>query len=400
MVIVSMLEKYPFQTFWNSLILYNSKKPEIKQKAGEIIENLTFDKRTIFRKIVEFSEKLTNISKSTLKKLCFSDFPEFKDLLPSKINIPGQMTEINSIKDEIVVFHSLQMPKKIILVGEDGISYEMIVKFKDDLRKDSRFIDLDNLLNKIFDDGYYIRNYNVIPFTHDSGIIQFVPNLINLKEIVYSKYNNINETIYKFTKFKRIGGNNLPGLCSQFKSVYCNYLMNNFNNPYLFYTSRENYIKTYAIMNIVGWFMGLGDRHTENIHFDKINGDTVHVDLNYIFDKAKSLEIPEKVPFRLTQNIIDGFGILGVNGTYKQTMKYTLGILKDNRDVIQANLLSFVFDPLFEWAWKKAEPTKIIEGMNKKLDYEDEDEKVEELIEEATDIDNLGSIYIGWMPFI
>ena len=40
-------------------------------------------------------------------------------------------------------------------------------------------------------------------------------------------------------------------------------------------------------MNIVGWFMGLGDRHAENILFDSITGDTVHVDLNCIFIKGK-----------------------------------------------------------------------------------------------------------------
>lgn len=60
----------------------------------------------------------------------------------------------------------------------------------------------------------------------------------------------------------------------------------------------------------------------------------------------------------------------------------------------------FVFDPLFEWARKKTEPVKIIENMNKKLDYEDEDEKIEALIEEATDVNNLGAMYIGWMAFI
>jgi len=399
-VISNMMEKYPFQTFWNSLILVNSKKPEIREKATEIMEELSFDNRLLFKNILKFSERLTGIAKSQIKNLSLRDFPNVSEMLPCKINIPGQMTEINSMKNEIHTFHSLQMPKKITLIGENGKEYQMIVKFKDDLRKDSRFMDLDNLLNKLFDEGYYIRSYKVIPFTHDSGIIEFVPDLCNLKEIVTGYYDNINEAIYKFSKFKRVGGNNMGPLCSQFKPVFNKYLITNFSDPFRFYTARENYIKTYAIMNIVGWFMGLGDRHTENIHFDKNTGDTVHVDLNCIFDKAKSLEIPEKVPFRLTQNIIDGFGKLGVEGTYKHTMRYTLALLKDNRDVIQANLLSFVFDPLFEWARKKTEPTKIIDGMNHKLDFEDEDEKVQQLIEEATDINNLGSIYLGWMPFI
>lgn len=399
-VIRAMLESYPYQTFWNTLILANSKRPEVKDKTMELIENLSLENRLIFKNVLKCSERLTSIAKNTSKQLSMGSFPEIRDMLPIRVNIPGQMTEINSVKDEIVVFHSLQMPKKIVFVGEDGKEYHMIVKYKDDLRKDSRFMDLDDLLNKLFDEGYYIRRYNVIPFTHESGIIEYVPNLCNLKEIVCKYYDNINESIYRYTKYKKIGGNNMGSLLGQFRPVYNKYLKSTYNDPYQFYTVRESYIKTYAIMNVVGWFMGLGDRHTENIHFDKNTGDTVHVDLNCIFDKAKSLEIPEKVPFRLTQNIVDGFGRLGVEGTYKHTMKYTLGLLRDNRDVVQANLLSFVFDPLFEWAKKKTEPTKILDVMSRKLDYEDEDERIEELIEEATDINHLGSMYIGWMSFI
>lgn len=399
-IIKAMLEKYPYQTFWNTLILANSKRPEVKDKTMELIESLSLENRIIFRNVLKCSERLTGIAKSSSKQLSMKDFPDVVSMLPIRANVPGQMTEINSLRDEIVVFHSLQMPKKIAFLGEDGKEYHMIVKYKDDLRKDSRFMDLDDLLNKLFDEGYYIRRYNVIPFTHDSGIIEYVPNLCNLKEIVCKYHDNINESIYKYTKYKKIGGNNMGSLLAKFKPVYNEYLKSTYNDPYQFYTVRESYIKTYAIMNVVGWFMGLGDRHTENIHFDKGTGDTVHVDLNCIFDKAKTLEIPEKVPFRLTQNIVDGFGRLGVEGTYKHTMKYTLGTLKKNRDVVQANLLSFVFDPLFEWAKKKTEPTKILEVMTRKLDYEDEDEKVDELIEEAVDMNNLGSMYIGWMSFI
>lgn len=400
LIISEMLEAFPYQTHWNSLFLYNSKKPEVAKIMSEIVEGLSIEKRSLFMNIKNCSEKLTNIAKSSAKTLSMADFPDVRNIFPAQINVPGEMTEINNIKNEILIFRSLQMPKKITFIGENGKEYPMIVKFKDDLRKDSRFMDLNDLLNKLFDEGYYIRKYNVIPFTHESGIIEFIPNLTNLKEIVTSVHKNTMETIQRFVKTKMIGHNNIEALEKSFKPVFNQYLKDVYNDPYLFYKNRENYIKTYAIMNIVGWYMGLGDRHAENIHFDKITGDTVHVDLNCIFEKGKTLEIPEKVPFRLTQNIVDGFGVLKLEGTYRHTMKYTLQLLKENRDVIQANLLSFVFDPLLEWARKKTEPSKIIEGMDEKLDFEDFDHKIQELIDEATDYNNLGSMYIGWMAFI
>jgi len=66
---------------------------------------------------------------------------------------------------------------------------------------------------------------------------------------------------------------------------------------------------------------------------DTNTGDVVHVDFNCLFEKVsfyqyrhltitndflwiqgKTLETPEKVPFRLTQNINDGLGVSGVEG--------------------------------------------------------------------------------------
>lgn len=39
-------------------------------------------------------------------------------------------------------------------------------------------------------------------------------------------------------------------------------------------------------MSVVGYIMGLGDRHGENILIDTITGDLVHVDYNCIFNKV------------------------------------------------------------------------------------------------------------------
>ena len=39
-------------------------------------------------------------------------------------------------------------------------------------------------------------------------------------------------------------------------------------------------------MSIVGYILGLGDRHGENILLDSTNGDCVHVDFNCLFNKV------------------------------------------------------------------------------------------------------------------
>lgn len=58
----------------------------------------------------------------------------------------------------------------------------------------------------------------------------------------------------------------------------------------------------------------MGDRHCENILLDTNSGDVIHVDFDCLFEKGQALETPEIVPFRLTHNIVDGFGVTGVEG--------------------------------------------------------------------------------------
>ena len=89
----------------------------------------------------------------------------------------------------------------------------------------------------------------------------------------------------------------------------------------------------YFLLTLIGYFR-LGDRHCENILLDLNNGDAVHVDFNCLFEKVvnssinrlsinlwrllqgKTLETPERVPFRLTQNLVDGLGVTGVEGKF------------------------------------------------------------------------------------
>ena len=51
--------------------------------------------------------------------------------------------------------------------------------------------------------------------------------------------------------------------------------------------------------------------------FDLKTGETVHVDFDCLFEKGESFDWPEKVPFRLTHNLVDAFGVTGVEGTFR-----------------------------------------------------------------------------------
>ena len=62
--------------------------------------------------------------------------------------------------------------------------------------------------------------------------------------------------------------------------------------------------RSFAVMSVIGYIIGLGDRHLDNLLIDLKSGEVIHIDYNVCFEKGKNLRIPERVPCRLTQNIV------------------------------------------------------------------------------------------------
>lgn len=105
---------------------------------------------------------------------------------------------------------------------------------------------------------------------------------------------------------------------------------------------------------MVGYIIGLGDRHLDNVLIDMTTGEVVHIDYNVCFEKGKikvdfyirveyilvkvqkyndlsfqgkSLRVPEKVPFRMTQNIETALGVTGVEGVFRLSCEQVCGFL-------------------------------------------------------------------------
>ena len=45
---------------------------------------------------------------------------------------------------------------------------------------------------------------------------------------------------------------------------------------------------------------------------DTCSAEVVHIDLGVAFEQGRFLNTPELVPFRLTQNLVDGMGVTGL----------------------------------------------------------------------------------------
>jgi FKBP12-rapamycin complex-associated protein len=110
---------------------------------------------------------------------------------------------------------------------------------------------------------------------------------------------------------------------------------------------RTNYSRSLAVMSIVGYILGLGDRRPSNIMLDRVSGKIIHVDFGDCFEVSmKRDKFPEKVPFRLTRMLIKALEIGGIEGTFRITCENVMRVMRENKDSLNVILAAFVHDPL------------------------------------------------------
>ncbi|CAF4506711.1 unnamed protein product, partial [Rotaria magnacalcarata] len=78
-----------------------------------------------------------------------------------------------------------------------------------------------------------------------------------------------------------------------------------------------DYPRSLAVTSMIGYMIGLVDLKS---------GQIIHIDYNICFEKGKKLRVPEKVPYRLTQNLQNALGIAELEGVFhyhhKMFLKY------------------------------------------------------------------------------
>ncbi|KAK9500036.1 hypothetical protein O3M35_001378 [Rhynocoris fuscipes] len=73
-------------------------------------------------------------------------------------------------------------------------------------------------------------------------------------------------------------------------------------------------------MSMIGYCVGLGDRHGENILIDTTTGE------------GDKFQYPETVPFRLTHNFIKAMGPTGVEGVFIRCCEIVSCVARANSD--------------------------------------------------------------------
>ena len=113
---------------------------------------------------------------------------------------------------------------------------------------------------------------------------------------------------------------------------------------------RTNYTRSLAVMSMVGYILGLGDRHPSNIMLDRFSGKIIHIDFGDCFESAMRRDkYPEKIPFRLTRMLQKAMEVSGIEGNFRNTCENTMRVMRANKDSLLAILEAFVYDPLLSF---------------------------------------------------
>lgn len=121
-------------------------------------------------------------------------------------------------------------------------------------------------------------------------------------------------------------------------------------NSELWLERRTNYTRSLAVMSMVGYILGLGDRHPSNILLDRSSGKIIHIDFGDCFESAMRREkYPEKIPFRLTRMLQKAMEVSGIEGNFRNICENTMRVMRANKDSLLAILEAFVYDPLLSF---------------------------------------------------
>ncbi|EGV61985.1 hypothetical protein CANTEDRAFT_135921 [Yamadazyma tenuis ATCC 10573] len=369
------------------------------------------------------------------------------------LNLPHIPAPTQTITDNVPVLESID---PIMSIATSGLSLPKIGRFRlsngketkilfkygtDDLRQDAIMEQVFEKVNQIFKNNHesskrhlQIRTYKIVPIGPNSGIIEFVPNSMALIDII-KPYHERKDKIQlsKARELMKACQNNERSerikvfkqeIIPKISPVLHDFFFDNFLTPKTWFNSRLCYSRGLSITSIVGHILGLGDRHCNNILLDKRSGEPIHIDLGVAFDQGTRLPIPEMVPFRLTNDLVDGLGITGIKGIFSTSCEVTFTILRENQDHIISILNILKWDPLYSWALSPLRKRKLqsddgdegvinependiseagqaIMTVRDKLQANglSSETVVRELINTAINPDNLAVIFCGWSPF-
>jgi len=310
---------------------------------------------SIFRRINKSLSSMTQLQLAEVS-------PALLEARNLALAVPGTREQVTivSFAPVLNVISSKQRPRTLTIYGSDGHEYPFLLKGHEDLRQDERVQQFFGLVNTLLPPEMSIVTYAVLPLSQQVGLIGWVKNCDTLHALI-REYREQRKIILNVEHRIMLSAapdyDNLTLLqkVEIFEYVLANTSGNDLANimwlrsrsAEMWLERRTNYARSLAVMSMVGYIIGLGDRHPSNMLITRDTGKVIHIDHGDCFETAMHREkYPEKVPFRLTRMLVRALGVSGVEGIFRVTCESTMEILRANKPVLMAMLEIFVHDPL------------------------------------------------------
>lgn len=365
-ILIKLLGKmstdHPFHCLHHILALVNTEK--INKNGNRASQLLGLLKKPLSRLIQEFDIIMKGYMSLSAMPYNPKDkdrsIPSTNYLLrisDSKLSIPpftidlevnhtckyDSVPSIMKFESSYFVPGGINAPKVITCLASDGVKYRQLVKgngiflnisnISDDLRQDAVLIKIFEILNvllvkqpKARERNLNIRTYKVVPLSPKAGVVQWVENtyfflLISFRDtfsnVLIPAHRKYNPNDWKPEKCREVMSKEqnqrsssidsklevYRQVCNNFSPAFKFLFFENYQDPQTWHEKRNSFTRSIATSSIAGWISGLGDRHINNILFDKVRAEAIHIDLGIAFDQGKLLSTPEQVPFRLTRDL-------------------------------------------------------------------------------------------------
>ncbi|XP_042007638.1 serine/threonine-protein kinase TOR-like [Salvia splendens] len=323
----------------------------------------------VFRRIDKQLQTLTTLDLQSVS-------PELLECRDLKLAVPGTyiadspVVTIASFAPQLVVITSKQRPRKLTIHGSDGEEHAFLLKGHEDLRQDERVMQLFGLVNtllgnsrKTAEKDLSIQRYSVIPLSPNSGLIGWKPNCDTLHQLIREYRDARKITLNQEHKLMLSFAPDYDHLPLIAKVEVFDYALQNTEGNDLsrvlwlksrtsevWLDRRTNYTRSLAVMSMVGYLLGLGDRHPSNLMLHRFSGKILHIDFGDCFEASMNREkFPEKVPFRLTRMLVKAMEVSGIEGNFRSTCESVMQVLRTHKDSVMAMMEAFVHDPLINW---------------------------------------------------
>lgn len=309
-ILVKLILAFPQQCLWMILCVLKSSYASREKRCAMVLGDQRLNVATFPKLISDFNAlavRLIDLTKAGIKKgvttttvsaltpdlpriISDSSFSKIiipcqrfmQPIMPSSLDkdkpvnshapFPNQMAYIEGVAEEVRVLQSLQKPRRINFLASDGSSYNFLLKPRDDLRRDFRLMEFNGVVKHYLGQDLEarerrldIRTYSVLPLNEEYGIIEWLDNLQTFRLILAQLYrqkkmgiSNAELQAYyaEGTLAQQKAKDRHMQVSKKFPPVFDEWFKMNFTTAYNWYLARSAYVRTCAVMSIVGKYSG------------------------------------------------------------------------------------------------------------------------------------------------